>query len=216
MRLRFVVPILAVVTLAISALAYPLLPVRVPIHWDARGVVNGYGSRTFACLFTPLLVIGLGLLFMVINRFAPRLRVGADAAHDDGGSNERIMVVPLFFTAFTHLVVMLYAANVIRDTPRMIALGLAGMMLLMGNVMGKVRPSWFVGVRTPWTLASPQNWRATHRLAAALMVGGGIVCLPIVLAFPSAVAIWAAAGLLTVTLLLPVGYSYWLHRNGAG
>jgi uncharacterized membrane protein len=31
--------------------------------------------------------------------------------------------------------------------------------------MGKIRPNWFVGVRTPWTLSSKLSWDKTHRLA---------------------------------------------------
>ena len=44
----------------------------------------------------------------------------------------------------------------------------------MGNVMGKVRKNFYIGIRVPWTLASDRVWNDTHRLAAWLMVGGGV------------------------------------------
>jgi uncharacterized membrane protein len=40
-------------------------------------------------------------------------------------------------------------------------------LILMGNPMGKVRRNFFIGIRTPWTLASERVWYATHRLAGA-------------------------------------------------
>ena len=40
--------------------------------------------------------------------------------------------------------------------------------------MGKIRPNWFVGVRTPWTLSSRRSWNKTHRLAGWLFVVMGI------------------------------------------
>ena len=55
---------------------------------------------------------------------------------------------------------------------------IGGMFLffaLLGNVMGKVRKNFYIGIRVPWTLASDRVWNDTHRLAAWLMVGGGIL-----------------------------------------
>ena len=46
---------------------------------------------------------------------------------------------------------------------------------LMGNVMGKVRKNFYIGVRVPWTLASDRVWNDTHRLAAWVMVAAGLI-----------------------------------------
>ena len=45
----------------------------------------------------------------------------------------------------------------------------------LGNVLGKVRRNFYIGVRTPWTLASERVWSDTHRLAAWLLVLGSLV-----------------------------------------
>jgi uncharacterized membrane protein len=50
-------------------------------------------------------------------------------------------------------------------------------LVLMGNPMGKVRPNFFIGIRTPWTLTSERVWHLTHRLAGKLMVGAGLLGL---------------------------------------
>ena len=45
----------------------------------------------------------------------------------------------------------------------------AGLFLffaLMGNVMGKVRKNFFIGIRVPWTFASDRVWNDTHRMGA--------------------------------------------------
>jgi uncharacterized membrane protein len=49
--------------------------------------------------------------------------------------------------------------------------------MLLGNVLGKVQRNFFVGVRTPWTLASDRVWADTHRVAAWVFVGMGLVGL---------------------------------------
>ena len=77
---------------------------------------------------------------------------------------------------------------------------------LIGNVLGKVRRNFWVGVRTPWTLASDKVWIATHRLAARLMVVAGMIGalgVPVALCF----------GLLMLALFVPVVYSYFLYQR---
>lgn len=44
----------------------------------------------------------------------------------------------------------------------------------LGNLMGKVRPNFFVGIRTPWTLTSKRAWLKTHRVGGWVMTGFGI------------------------------------------
>ena len=41
--------------------------------------------------------------------------------------------------------------------------------------MGKVRRNFYIGIRVPWTLASERVWNDTHRLAAWVMTGAGVI-----------------------------------------
>ncbi|WP_143156899.1 SdpI family protein [Thermosyntropha lipolytica] len=50
------------------------------------------------------------------------------------------------------------------------------MFILIGNFMGQFRHNYFVGIKTPWTLADEDVWQKTHRLGARVWVIGGIVC----------------------------------------
>ena len=86
----------------------------------------------------------------------------------------------------------------------------------MGNVMGKVRKNFYIGVRVPWTLASDRVWNDTHRLAAWVMVAAGVIGFAmIVLGAP----IMAAFAVLIVSAFIPVIYSFVhyksLERRGA-
>src|SRR5262245_17683179 len=68
------------------------------------------------------------------------------------------------------------------DIGRLMVGGMFLFFALLGNVLGKVKRNFFMGVRTPWTLASETVWTRTHRLAAWLWTGGGLVGLVAVLA----------------------------------
>jgi len=83
--------------------------------------------------------------------------------------------------------------------------------VVLGNFLGKVTKNFFVGIRTPWTLASDEVWLRTHRLAGKLAVLSGlglIVCGLIGAGGP--IASLAAAGLVGG---VPAVYSYLLYRR---
>jgi uncharacterized membrane protein len=83
-------------------------------------------------------------------------------------------------------------------------------LIVIGNPMGKVRRNFFIGIRTPWTLASEAVWYATHRLAARLMVASGLLGL---------IAVWLGAPhwvllvLMTAWGLVAAGYSLLLYKR---
>jgi hypothetical protein len=92
--------------------------------------------------------------------------------------------------------------------------GILVMFSLLGNVMGKVRRNFYVGVRTPWTLASERVWNDTHRLAAKLFVGAGIIgLLAVVLPLPLPAVIITVVASMIVAGLIPVVYSLILYKR---
>ena len=60
---------------------------------------------------------------------------------------------------------------------RAIVGGVCLLFALLGNLMGKLRRNFYIGVRTPWALANERVWDATHRFAAKTFVAGGLVGL---------------------------------------
>ena len=63
------------------------------------------------------------------------------------------------------------------NMPRVLAVCVGLLLLVIGNFMSKVRYNWLFGVRTPWTLSNEAVWDKTHRLAAPLFMLGGLFIL---------------------------------------
>jgi len=112
-----------------------------------------------------------------------------------------------------HAIMLLTGLNPGRDYARPLFSGMCVFFALLGNVLGQVRRNPWMGIRTPWTLASDAVWTQTHRLAGRLLVAAGIV---------SAVALWLGMSpvvclyLLGLALLWPVVESYRLYRQLEG
>jgi immunity protein, SdpI family len=49
-----------------------------------------------------------------------------------------------------------------------------GQWLVIGAVIDQVRPNWFFGIRTPWTLSSEVAWSETHRAGRLMFVAMGV------------------------------------------
>jgi immunity protein, SdpI family len=83
-------------------------------------------------------------------------------------------------------------------------------VVLLGNLMGKIRRNFYMGVRTPWALANERVWNATHRLAAKTMVASGLVGLALTAA---GLDFWLVLAVLMIGLLIPAVYSLTFYKQ---
>lgn len=189
--------------LVTAILIYPHLPEQVPRHWNIHGNVDAYSSRYFGAFFAPLLNIGIYLLLL----FTPVL---------DPKKNN----YPLFAKGYTAirwgvilLLSALYVANILFTLGYSINISftvkglVAGLFIIIGNYMGQFRHNYFVGIKTPWTLANEEVWQLTHRISGRIWVACGLLCLAI--SFINAV--WSGVVYLLAVLLMiiiPIVYSY--------
>jgi uncharacterized membrane protein len=93
---------------------------------------------------------------------------------------------------------------------------IVGMLfIVLGYDMPRLQPTWFVGVRTPWTLTSERPWRKTHELGRWVFIAIGIAAIAAGLTGSSAV-VFLLLGLLFGGLLLLGTYSYIIWRQDHG
>jgi uncharacterized membrane protein len=93
-----------------------------------------------------------------------------------------IMVVFVASLAFLHAMMLWAAMTGQMDIHKAIVGGACLLIALLGNVLGKVQRNFYIGIRTPWTIADERVWNATHRLGAKTMVVGGLCGLILALA----------------------------------
>jgi uncharacterized membrane protein len=156
-----------------AAILYPYMPSRVPIHWNIHGKVNGYGGKWMLLVLIPGIMLLMMGLMVAIPRLSPR-DFEVESFHS---THLYIMVVVMAFLAFVQALVLWAAVSGPININKAIMGGTCLLIALLGNVTGKFRRNFFIGIRTPWTLANERVWYATHRLGAKTMVGGGIIGL---------------------------------------
>lgn len=157
----------------VAALAWGSTPDRVPVHWNWQGEVDRHGGKVEGMLLLPAMTLGIYLLFLVLPRMDPARANYEKFAWTYG-------IFRLVFTVSMALIygVMLLSANGYPvDTALVMPVIVGGLLVVIGNFMGKLRPNWFIGIRTPWTLASQRSWTRTHRMGGRLFVLCGLLLM---------------------------------------
>jgi uncharacterized membrane protein len=188
---------------------YDRLPEEVPIHWGWKGEPDGWVRRDGALsylLALPGVMAGVVLLTLVLPWLSPvHFKVEPFRATYD-----YIMFLVVAMFGYLHFVALLGSFGRGVELQRVLLGGMFLFLAALGNVLGKVQRNFWIGVRTPWTLASDVVWIRTHRLAAWLFVAGGLLAfLAVLVGLPLLVAFL----LFGVAALVPVVYSLVLYKR---
>jgi uncharacterized membrane protein len=194
-----------------AAAFYPQLPAKIPTHWNLHGKIDGYGPKG-TIFIMPAAMTGMLGLFALLPALSPK------SFEVDASRTTYLFVMVAVIALFGYMHGVILYATVHGGVPLVRAF-FGGMFLffaLVGNVLGRVRRNFYIGVRVPWTLASERVWNDTHRLAAWLMVAGGLTGFVMLMA---GLPLGAAIAVLGVVLVVPVVYSFihykQLERRGA-
>ncbi|WP_295795421.1 SdpI family protein [Mucilaginibacter sp.] len=193
------------------ASVYNALPAIVPVHYGISGKVDRYGDKSEMIILAGILLFTALLVYLLL-KFLPaidpkkQVKVGEETFRKIG------FAVVLFLSALNIAIIFATVHHGLAIDK--LILPLAGLFFaFMGNVMNSIKPNYFAGIRTPWTLESEDNWRTTHRLAGRLWFVGGIVVTIATLLLPATLSTIVFIGSIAVLTLVPVTYSYIYFKN---
>jgi len=162
---------LAVATACLLAavVASFFMPDSVPMHWNLRGEVDSWGPR-----WSLVALAALPLAFVVLFRFLPLLdprRESYERHARTYGTISRLLVILLSGIVGVSIAAGLGLKFDIGASVR----ALVGVLFVgLGNVMGRLKRNYFVGIKTPWALADDEVWRLTHRRGGVAFVVMGL------------------------------------------
>ncbi|MFU0832620.1 MAG: Immunity protein SdpI [Oscillospiraceae bacterium] len=195
----------AVLPFLISAAFYARVPEQIAIHWNANGIADGYSSKAFALFGLPAMMLAVTILINVMLKIDPR-RQNIDRSPQ---MKQTALWLIVILDNILDVLIILYALNV-RFNMSMAVISIVGIgIALIGNYLPKCKFNYTMGIRVPWTLASEDNWRKTHRMAGPVWVAGGILILLSGLLNQ----IWMLYVAMILLILIPIIYSYMLSTR---
>lgn len=200
----FAIPVLALV---LGYLVLPFLPSIVPIHWNISGNADATAASSTHVLGFAGIMIVLAVVFWAIPKlevFKENMKAMQTAYWQLGA------IVELFLAAV--FILTLLAATGSDFNMSTAVFGLIGILFLaMAFLMPKFKRTFFVGIRTPWTLSNDTVWKKTHEFGSKTFALAGIAFIAGAVLpesfFPFVLGFGIAMG------LLPVIYSYLEYRK---
>ena len=207
-KTKVLIWILALIPLALVAILFNRLPDMIPMNWGLEGEI-WYGHRMHIWWLAALSPFIAGLL-MILPRIDPRKK-----------NYEKFRSFYDTFCLLQTLVILVVVGLILSESlnpgrlrVELVAFAICGVLFVfVGNMLPKVKSTFFVGIRTPWTLSNNDVWNKTHRLGGFMFFFGGLLIIALSF-FPIGIAMLVILFAIIATIVLvPVVMSYVWYRK---
>lgn len=209
-NLKKEIPLLAIVAIPFIYVAFiwNTLPERIPLHWNINGEIDRWGPKIAIFIAPVLTVLLVYVLFLVIQKIDPKGKI-----EKMGGKFQTLRFVLTLFMSALSVYIIYVTQRGENSLPHGIFVLVGLLFTALGNFFKTIRPNYFLGIRTPWTLENEAVWKSTHVLAGKLWFVGGLVIALIALLSGTKMALYIMLGIILIITLIPVVYSYTEFRR---
>ena len=180
---------IGLLTVLFTIVAVLNMPTVIPTHWGIDGKPDAYGSRN-----TMLwLGVGLGLITPILTILLPLISPKEKPLRTGDAAFLKLMTLISFLMSAMVVIIINAAMGPASDPTRPIFAVLGLVFAAMGPIMADLKPNFYAGIRTPWTLSSDAVWRETHRRAGRIFLYCGIATLIFAIMTP-----WPVVGIVTI------------------
>lgn len=196
----------------ISALfALQLLPEQIPAHYGLNNQVTRWGSK-YEALIVPIVTAILGYFFLGIAKTA--------AKHEENGNNnENVCIVAGIATLIIFNVMTGYTLytgfNKVENLSfnkfdiNQLLFGILGIaMIIIGNIMQKLRMNAAAGLKTKWSMKNETTWKKSQRFGGISYIIGGVVIVVICFFVQGIYCFLSTLGVIAILLVIDVFYTY--------
>ncbi len=196
----------------ISALfALQLLPEQIPAHYGLNNQVTRWGSK-YEALIVPIVTAILGYFFLGIAKTA--------AKHEENGNNnENVCIVAGIATLIIFNVMTGYTLytgfNKVENLSfnkfdiNQLLFGILGIaMIIIGNIMPKLRMNAVTGLKTKWSMKNETTWKKSQRFGGISYIIGGVVIVVICFFVQGIYCFLSTLGVIAILLVIDVFYTY--------
>jgi uncharacterized membrane protein len=194
------------------ALVWEKLPDQIALHFDLKGKADRIGSKN-ELLIVACVMTGMSILMYLILTNIYRIDPKKYAAENKSRLQRIAFATVVFLSAILSLIIYNAAKNTMQLNTGIIFSATGLFLAIVGNYLPNLKPNYFAGLRLPWTLEDPENWKKTHSLAGKLWFIGGLLLAVICLFLPAEAGIILFFAGVTMLIAIPCIYSYRLYRS---
>ncbi|MFY0683383.1 MAG: SdpI family protein [Balneola sp.] len=179
------------------------MPDIVPTHFNAQGEADDYGPKWINAFLLPGIAVLTYLFLLIIPAIDPKKRIERTQKPITA-----IRVIISIFLVGIYTIVMMKTFNVDAKIDQFVFVGVGVLIVFVGNYMNSIKPNYFIGLRTPWTLENPEVWKRTHRFSSKLWIIGGSFMIISTFIPSLRGSLYVIVGLVAILAIVPFAYSY--------
>ncbi len=185
------------------------MPDHLPVHYNIYGEADRWDSKQNFLIFVIIAPVLAYLLFLAALYIDPKKKI---TEMEQKFHHLRFIIIALITSIF---ILMIYAnINGLSNFKDYISIILGIVFILFGNYFRNLKPNYFIGIRTPWTLENDTVWKHTHRLGSIVWFAGGVLVVLINLSGIFKSLTWPISfSLIFLIILIPVMYSYTVYKK---
>lgn len=193
---------ITIVPLAYYLYLWSSLPAIIPVHFDAQGNPNNYGSRGSMAVTLFFLTIGVYFFLRYIPKIDPKNNF---SIFKDTFFKLRLLLA-LFFSIICFIVIG--SVKYGETNTSLLYIIISFLVSILGNYMRNIRPNYFIGIRTPWTLENELIWKKTHYFTGWLWFVSGIVMAMLMMVLPPEYIAVTFISSMVLLAIYPIVYSF--------
>jgi uncharacterized membrane protein len=195
--------VIIVLSFGVALYFYPSLPDTIVSHWGSQGEPNGQSSKAFGLFFMPILITVLTGLFLLIPKIDP-LKKNIEEFRD---SFDWFIVAFGAFMLYVYVLTVVWNAGYLFNMIKFMAPAFALLFYYVGVMIGRTKRNYFIGIRTPWTLANDKVWEKTHKLGGLLFKISALVILLVY--YNTCLGLVSFVAYLVIVSIFLIVYSYY-------
>ena len=208
--------ILMYLPLVVVLITLPYLPEKIPAHYGFDNQVDRWGSKYEVFLF-PLISLLMGYFLLGMAKLAAKKE-----EYGENNKNVTIIVGILMLILFNSLnLYSLYTSfnkvenlsSVSLDIGQFV-FGIVGViMIIMGNIMPKLRMNAIIGLRTHWSMKNEVTWKKCQRMGGISFIVGGIIIIGVCIVMKGTPCLMSVLGIWAMLIVIDIFFTYRIAKR---
>lgn len=163
----------------VLGILYKAIPDVIPIHYGFNGMVDRWAGKGELIVF-PIIILVLGIVNLVVVYYLDKKKIAND-------NSKYVLYVGFVVLLFLNAIYMytLYTSYYLVTNLNQLPIHLGNfafciigvLLILIGNIMPKVRINHYLGLRTKWSMYNEFTWHKSQRHGGIASVIAGLVIL---------------------------------------
>lgn len=192
------------------------LPDQIPAHYGISGEVDRWGSK-YETLIFPGITIVFGLFMLVITKYASK-------QEKHGTNNQKIGIITgtlmlllfnimTFYFLYTDFNMVENLTSLIIDPSQLIFITLGIIIIILGNIMPKLKMNSMIGLRTTWSMKNEITWKKSQHFGGISFIIVGLLIIIANLFIYPPISILLSLTILVASLPIDIFYTYKIAKK---